>query len=91
MTLSVLGKSEDGSEAFSGTATGSADGAGTIAIESNKGRSCSGRFVYTTPRTGKGVFYCSDGQSGPFEFASTGMRGTGTGRIGTRPFAFTLG
>jgi len=29
--------------------------------------------------------------SGPFEFASTGRRGTGTGRIGARPFAFTLG
>ncbi|PRH86560.1 hypothetical protein C5L14_14595 [Labrys okinawensis] len=80
-----------GGETFTGSATGYADGGGTLQIKSNKGLPCTGNFVYETPRKGSGVFNCSNGQSGPFEFASTGTRGTGTGTIGGKPFTFTFG
>lgn len=91
MTLPVSGQMEAGNETFTGTATGYADGGGTLTIVSNKGRSCTGNFVYVTHRSGQGIFKCSDGQSGPFEFVSTGTRGTGTGNIGGHPFTFTFG
>lgn len=91
MTLPVQGALEDGTETFTGSATGDMDGGGKLQISSNKGRSCSGTFVYVTGRNGRGTFTCSDGQSGPFEFVSTGIRGTGTGRIGSKPFTFTFG
>lgn len=91
MTLPVQGTMEDGSEAFTGSATGYVDGGGTLQITSNKGLACSGRFVYETLRSGSGTFNCSNGQSGPFQFVSTGARGTGMGRIGGRPFTFTFG
>lgn len=91
MTLPVKGQAGDGSETFTGSATGYMDGAGTLTIASNKGRKCSGDFVYTTNRQGSGTFTCSDGSSGPFEFVSTGMRGTGTGTLGGKPFTFSFG
>ena len=91
MTLPVAGTMEDGSETFTGSATGYMDGGGNLTITSNKGLSCTGTFVYITNRNGKGTFNCTNGQSGPFEFVSTGNRGTGTGRIGSRPFTFTFG
>jgi hypothetical protein len=91
MTLPVSGRMQDGHEIFTGSATGYMDGAGTLTISSNRGRSCSGNFVYVTNRNGEGVFTCSDGQSGPFRFVSTGTRGTGTGEIGGRMFTFTFG
>jgi len=91
MTLPVSGQMASGGEKFTGTATGYADGGGTLTIVSNKGRSCSGNFVYLTGRSGQGVFKCSDGQSGPFTFVSTGTRGTGTGEIGGKAFTFTFG
>lgn len=91
MTLPVQGSIEDGSETFTGQATGYMDGGGNLTITSNKGLTCSGTFVYVTRRDGRGTFNCSNGQSGPFEFVSTGTRGTGTGRIGPRPFTFTFG
>jgi hypothetical protein len=91
MTLPVKGSLEDGSETFTGSATGYMDHRGTLTITSTKGLSCSGSFVYITSREGKGTFNCTNGQTGPFEFVSTGTRGTGTGRIGARPFTFTFG
>jgi hypothetical protein len=91
MTLPVMGQSSDGSEVFTGSATGYADGAGTLDIKSSRGRTCSGNFVYVTSRQGAGTFVCSDGSSGPFTFVSTGTRGTGTGEIGGVPFTFTFG
>jgi len=91
MTLPVTGTMLDGQELFTGSATGQMDGAGTLTINSNRGRSCSGNFVYVTHRNGEGVFTCSDGQSGPFRFVSTGTRGAGTGEIGGRMFTFTFG
>jgi hypothetical protein len=91
LTLPVQGQMATGDETFSGTATGYADGGGTLTILSSKGTRCEGTFVYVTRRTGSGTFNCSNGQSGPFEFVSTGTRGTGTGTLGGRPFTFTFG
>lgn len=91
MTLPLQGSLEEGDETFSGTATGHSDGGGTLQIESNRGLSCRGTFVYVTSRNGRGTFNCSNGMSGPFDFVSTGTRGTGAGRIGGRRFTFTFG
>ena len=91
MTLPVTGRMSDGSEIFTGSATGYMDGGGTLSISSNAGRTCVGNFVYVTGRNGEGVFNCDDGQSGPFKFVSTGTRGTGTGEIGGKLFTFTFG
>jgi hypothetical protein len=91
MTVPVEGQSSDGGETFTGKATGYTDGSGSLSIVSNKGLSCSGNFVYVTPRTGSGTFTCLNGQSGPFNFVSTGTHGSGTGKIGDRTFTFTFG
>jgi hypothetical protein len=90
MTLAVNGHVEGTGETFTGSATGYADGGGTLEIASAK-TSCKGNFVYTTRREGKGTFICADGRTGPFEFVSTGTRGTGTGDFGGRRFLFTFG
>ena len=91
MTLPVSGRMSDGQETFTGSATGYLDGGGVLTLNSSKGRTCTGNFVYVTNRNGEGVFTCSDGQSGPFKFVSTGTRGTGTGEIAGRMFTFTFG
>lgn len=91
MTLPVEGRMQDGGEVFTGIATGYMDGGGNLKITSNRGRVCSGNFVYVTSRNGEGVFTCDDGKSGPFKFVSTGTRGTGTGTIGGKDFIFTFG
>jgi hypothetical protein len=89
--ISLQGSMEDGSETFTGTATRYVDGGATIAITGNKGLSCTGLLVYQSKRGGRGTFNCSNGQSGPFEFVSTGTAGSGTGHIGSRPFTFIFG
>jgi hypothetical protein len=91
LTLPVRGQTEAGDETFSGSATGYLDQSGALTIQSNRGTSCVGEFVYLTPRQGRGTFTCSDGRSGPFTFVSTGTHGTGTGRLGDRNFTFTFG
>ena len=91
MTLPVHGLVQNSDETFSGTATGGMDGSGTLTIVSNKGATCKGNFVYVTRRTGEGVFSCSDGRSGPFQFVSTGTKGTGQGSLGGEAFTFTFG
>ena len=91
MTLPVKGQVQNSQETFSGTATGYMDGGGNLKIISSKGAVCEGNFVYTTSRQGKGVFNCDDKRSGPFEFVSTGARGTGYGDLGGERFTFTFG
>jgi hypothetical protein len=91
MTLPVQGNVVATGEAFSGTATGYADGAGDLVIVTTGGVRCTGAFVYVTRREGSGTFTCSDGRSGPFNFVSTGTRGTGTGSLSGQPVTFTFG
>ena len=90
MTLPVRGL-VDGGETMTGTATGEMSGGGNLQITTSKGATCSGNFVYVTKRQGSGVFNCSDGRSGPFDFVSTGTSGTGTGMFGSQRFTFTFG
>jgi hypothetical protein len=91
MTLPVRGKVQNSDETFSGTATGYIDGGGDMTLVSSKGAVCKGNFVYVTGRNGEGVFSCDDGRSGPFQFVSTGKRGTGYGDLGGQRFTFTFG
>lgn len=91
MTLPVKGQVQNSTETFTGTATGYIDGGGNLKIISSKGAMCEGNFVYTSQREGKGVFNCDDKRSGPFEFVSTGSRGTGFGDLSGERFIFTFG
>lgn len=91
MTLPVRGQIQNSDETFTGTATGHLDGGGELLIVSNKGATCKGNFVYVSNRDGEGVFTCDDGRTGPFQFVSTGTRGTGYGDLGGQRFTFTFG
>jgi len=91
VTATVAGQVQNSSETFSGTVTGYMDRSGVVQITSSKGTTCSGDYVFVTERTGQGVFHCSDGRSGPFDFVSTGRHGTGQGTLGTQNFTFTFG
>ncbi|MBT3042227.1 MAG: hypothetical protein KME67_05135 [Candidatus Thiodiazotropha sp. (ex Codakia orbicularis)] len=91
MTLPVTGSIQGTKESFSGSATGYADGSGVLTVFIENGVTCKGDFVYVTRREGEGVFTCNDGRMGPFEFVSTGTRGTGTGKLDGEPFIFTFG
>lgn len=91
MTLPVRGNVQNSDETFTGSATGHLDGAGTLTITTTKGVSCTGNFVYVTSRQGEGTFVCSDGRTGPFEFVSTGTKGTGHGDLGGQKATFTFG
>jgi hypothetical protein len=91
MTLSVRGQMQNSDETFTGTATGYLDGGGDLTIVSNKGATCKGNFVYVSQRNGEGVFTCDDGRIGPFQFVSTGTRGTGHGDLSGQRFTFTFG
>ncbi|MDZ7918494.1 hypothetical protein [Rhodoferax sp.] len=81
MTLPIRGQMQNSDETFTGVATGYLDGGGDLKIVSNKGVTCQGNFVYVTDRQGRGIFTCDDKRTGPFEFVSTGRRGTGTGEM----------
>ena len=52
MTLAVQGQSNDGTELFTGSATGYMDGGGTLSIKSNRGRSCTGKGQFGFHFTG---------------------------------------
>jgi hypothetical protein len=91
MTLPVRGQIGQAGETFTGTATGHMDGAGDLTVVSSKGVTCNGSFVYETRRRGAGTFVCTDGRTGPFDFVSTGSRGTGSGRLQGEIVTFTFG
>jgi hypothetical protein len=91
LTLPVSAQLEGSDETFSGTATGYMDGAGDLSLKSDKGRTCVGDFVYVTRRQGEGTFRCSDRSTGPFTFASTGNRGTGSGTLDGKRITFSFG
>jgi len=93
LTVPVQGQTQDTHEEFVGTAVANhSDGTGTISIVSPKGgASCKGDFVMVNAREGQGVLICSDKRTGPFQFASAGTKGTGTGTLGNEKFIFTFG
>jgi hypothetical protein len=59
-----------GDELFTGTAEGHLNGAGTLAIQSQKDASltCKGNFTSSAELGGKGKLKCSDGSSSTFQF-----------------------
>ena len=91
ITVPVRGFIQNSSETFTGTTTGYLDRSGKLTVITSDGTTCNGDFVYVTPRTGEGVFHCNDGRSGPFQFASTGLHGTGNGKLADKTFIFTFG
>jgi hypothetical protein len=79
-------------ETFTGTARGSVvDNSGSLTFTTNRGVSCSGRFVYLTAAQARGTFDCGNGQGGPFELTRTGDKWAGTGIIGNRRVSIELG
>lgn len=91
MTLGVRAQMEDGSEVFTGTATGYMNGSGTMSLTSASGVTATGEFVYVNNREGSGILTASDGRVGKFTFVSTGTNGTGHGELGGKKFIFTFG
>lgn len=87
----VQGVVEGSGEVFSGGSFREVDGGGSLTVRSSRGAVCAGDFVYVRPREGQGTFRCSDGRVGPFQFVSTGLRGTGSGNFGGRRFVFSFG
>ena len=81
-------------ELFTGTAEGNLDGAGTLAIRSQKnpGLTCTGQFTSSAELGGTGKLRCSDGATATYKFQRlTIYRGHGTGRFSRGPMSFTYG
>jgi hypothetical protein len=79
---------------FVGTAEGNLDGAGTLAIHSQKNPAltCSGKFTSSAEQGGIGKLRCSDGASATFKFERLSIRrGHGTGRFSRGPMSFAYG
>lgn len=91
VTLPLRGQMQHSAETFEGTATGHIDGAGELVVKTTTGSTCHGTFVYINSRQGSGTFHCDDGRTGPFDFVSTGSRGTGSGSLGGQGLTFTFG
>lgn len=80
-------------ELFVGEAEGHLDGAGTIAIHSQKdpALTCRGDFTSSAALGGAGTLQCSDGGSATFRFKRVGIyrgHGTGTTSRGSMSFAY---
>ena len=82
-------------ELFIGEAEGHLDGAGTIAIHSQKNPalSCRGEFTSSAELGGNGSMRCNDGATAAFQIRRLGIfrgHGTGTTSRGTMSFAYGL-
>lgn len=91
LTVPVEGVSEAGDETFVGTATGHWDGEGTVAVVSDRGIRCSGRFSFVLEGPGNGTVDCSNGQTGTFAFRLHGFSGHGEGVLGRKRFRLRFG
>jgi hypothetical protein len=81
-------------ELFTGTAEGNLDGAGTIAIHSQKNPAltCSGQFTSSAELGGAGKLRCSDGATATYKFQRlTIYKGHGNGRFSRGPMSFAYG
>lgn len=79
---------------FVGEAEGHLDGAGTLAIHSQKNPrlTCLGEFTSSAELGGKGQLRCSDGTTAAFRFQRlTLRRGYGAGKFSRGPMSFTYG
>ena len=81
-------------ELFLGEAEGHLDGAGTLAIHSQRKPSltCAGEFTSSAELGGKGKLRCSDGSSATFQFKRLDLRrGHGAGTFTRGPMTFAYG
>ena len=81
-------------ELFLGEAEGYLNGAGTLAIYSqrNPKLTCSGQFTSSAKLGGKGELACSDGASATFHFKRLSVfRGHGAGDFSRGPMSFAYG
>ena len=79
---------------FVGEAEGHLDGAGTLAIKSQKNPAvhCLGQFVSSAALGGTGHMHCSDGTTATFQFQRlTAFRGHGVGTFGHGLMSFAYG
>jgi hypothetical protein len=79
---------------FLGEAEGHLNGAGTLAIYSQKNPAltCQGKFTSSAELGGKGQLRCSDGTSSTFKFQRLTLRkGHGTGNFGRGSMSFSYG
>src|SRR3954469_1643326 len=83
-----------GGELFVGEAEGHLNGAGTLAVHSQKNPTlkCAGEFTSSAEAGGKGQLKCTDGRTATFQFKRlTVRRGHGGGRFGNGSMSFTYG
>ena len=83
-----------GGELFTGTAEGHLNGAGTLAIRSQKnpGLACKGDFTSSAEQGGKGKLNCSDGSSSTFRFKRLNLyQGHGGGAFNKSAMSFAYG
>jgi len=81
-------------ELFLGEAEGHLNGAGTLAIQSQKNPalSCLGQFTSTAALGGSGQMQCTDGTTATFHFQRLSVfRGQGAGSSSRGPMSFTYG
>lgn len=79
---------------FVGEAEGHLNGAGTLAIRSQKvpGLTCLGRFTSSAAKGGSGQMQCSDGATATFHFQRAGVfRGHGGGKFSRGSMSFAYG
>ena len=79
---------------FVGEAEGHLNGAGTLAIRSQKtpALTCTGKFTSSAEAGGKGQMRCSNGSSATFQFKRLTIRsGYGTGTLSRGTMSFTYG
>ena len=81
-------------ELFVGEAEGHLNGAGTLAIHSqrNPALTCKGQFTSSAERGGAGQLRCSDGSTSAFQFKRLSVRrGYGSGNFGSDSMSFAYG
>jgi len=81
-------------ELFVGSAEGHLDGAGTLAIHSQKNPAltCKGEFTSSAELGGAGQLRCSDGSAATFRFERLSLRrGHGAGKSSRGPMSFAYG
>lgn len=84
------GETADG-EKFSGTFSRRTDGiGGTVALTSDKGTICDGRWQFDQDQTGSVVVTCSDGRTGTAELSARQPKGTMKGMLGGKRFEGTF-
>lgn len=85
-TVPVSGETSDG-EKFSGTFSRRTEGVGgTVALSSDRGAICEGRWHLDEDHAGSTFFTCRDGRTGTAELSGRQAEKTMKGMLGGKPF-----